>query len=201
MEFFWFFLCTSPGPNNDPRQDQGSWRPHPNEREGDRNEPQRFDLNDPRTRHPHDLSSRGFRRGGAHGRGHDSPSHHGPEMEGPNQRSHPFLNKLSSRGFKSGTQGMHENRDPRWGGSSNEPPQGRGPEEPPGECFIFDHGMFISFTCLVHKFITIVLSRFAHSLPSKESKTFPFFTKFYDYFQLLTSTLISSHCRPFRTPG
>ena len=167
MECYCFLLCAGSGPNNDPRQDQGPWRPHPNERDGERNEPsQRYDMNDPRTRHPHDLSSRGFRRGGARGRGHDSSPNHGPEMEGPNQRSHPFLNKLSSRGFKTGTQGMHENRDPRWGGSSNEPPQGRGPEEPPGEecsSFIFDHHMFRSVYLSSTR--PKVFSKFTHSLP------------------------------------
>lgn len=156
MECFRFRLCAGSGPNNDPRQDQGSWRPHPNEREGDRNElSPRFDMNDPRNRHPHDLSSRGFRRGGPRGRGHDSPPQHGPEMEGPNQRSHPFLNKLSSRGFKGGAQGMHENRDPRWGGSSNEPPQGRGPEEPPGkECLsLMFYSIYLSSTLIYNKSI------------------------------------------------
>ncbi|RMX45751.1 hypothetical protein pdam_00004175 [Pocillopora damicornis] len=133
------FPRLGPGPNKDPRQDQGSWRPHPNEREGDRNElSPRFDMSDPRRPHPHDISSRGFRRGAQRGRGHDSPPRHGSDMEGPNQKSfphpqsHPFLSKLSSRGFKSGVQGMHENRDPRWAAPSDEPPQGRGPDEPPG---------------------------------------------------------------------
>ena len=127
------------GPNNDPRLDQGPWRPHPNEREENRNElPPRFDMGDQHMRHPHDLSSRGFRRGAPRGHGHDSPPRHGPDMPGSNQGiPHPFMNKLSSRGFKSNTPGRNENRDPRWGGPSDEPPQGRGPEEQHGKQFSY----------------------------------------------------------------
>lgn len=121
-------------PNKDPRLDQGPWRPPPNEREENRNElSPRFDMGDNNQRHPHDLSSRGFRRGPSRGRGHDSPPHHGPDMQGSNPGGHhPFIHNLSSRGFKSNNPGRNENRDPRWGGSPDEPPQGRRPDEQHG---------------------------------------------------------------------
>ena len=129
-------------PNNDPRLDQGPWRPHPNEREENRSElSPRFDMGDQHQRHPNDLSSRGFRRGAPRGRGHDSPPVHGPDMQGSSHGpSHPFINKLGSRGFKSNGPGRNDSRDPRWGGPPDEPPQGRGPEEPHGE---FSVDMFI----------------------------------------------------------
>ena len=124
----------------EPLQDHRPWRP-PNEREGDIIElSPRFDTGDAHTRHPNDLSSRGFRRGTlrGHPRGHDSPPHRERDNEESKQTyTHPFLNKLSSRGFKSGAQGLHGNaldsRDPRRVGLFDEPQQGRGPEDPRGE--------------------------------------------------------------------
>lgn len=95
-------------------------------------------MDDQQARHPNDLSSRGFRRGAPRGRGHDSPPHRGPDMQGSHQGlSHPFLNKLTSRGFKGTTPGRNENRDPRRSGPPDEPPQGRGPEEPHGKMLLF----------------------------------------------------------------
>ena len=91
-------------------------------------------MGDQHLRHPHDLSSRGFRRGASRGHGHDSPPRHGPDMQGSDSGgSHPFLNKLASRGFKSNNPGRNENRDPRWGGPPDKPPQEWGPGEPHGE--------------------------------------------------------------------
>ena len=91
-------------------------------------------MGDNNQRHPRDLSSRGFRRGPSRGRGHDSPPHHGPDMQGSSPGGHhPFIHNLSSRGFKSiNNPGRNENRDPRWGGPPDEPPQGRRPDEQHG---------------------------------------------------------------------
>lgn len=118
--------------------DKGPWRPHSSEREENRNElSPRFDISDQHSRHPHDLSSRGFRRGAPRGRGHDSPAH-GPDSS--HGTSHPFISKLSSRGFKTNSVGRNENRDSHWGGPPDDPPQGRGQDEPLGE-----KGLFISW--------------------------------------------------------
>lgn len=119
--------------NQDSRLDQGAWRPHPNAHEENRNElSPRFDMGDKRSWYPPDLSSRGPRRGAPRGRGNDSSVPHGPDGQGPKGPSHPFINNLSSRGFKTNALGRNESRDPRWGGPSDEPPQGRGRDEPHG---------------------------------------------------------------------
>ncbi|XP_068754632.1 uncharacterized protein [Montipora capricornis] len=123
------------GPNTNSRPEKGPWQPHPNAREENRNElSPRFDMGDKTSWHPHDLSSRGFRRGAPRGRGHDMSLAHGSDdSQGSSHgSSHPFMNKLSSRGFKNNVGGRNENRDPRWGGPSDEPQQGRGRDDPPG---------------------------------------------------------------------
>ena len=89
-------------------------------------------MDDKNAWHPNDLSSRGFRRGAARGRGHETSLIHGSDVQGS---SHPFLNKLNSKGFKSNVEGRNENRDPRWDGPPDEPPQGRGQDEPHGKQF------------------------------------------------------------------
>lgn len=93
-------------------------------------------MGDNRSWHPPDLSSRGLRRGAPRGRGNDSSVPHGPDGQGPKGPSHPFINNLSSRGFKTNALGRNESRDPRWGGPSDEPPQGRGRDEPHGKLLI-----------------------------------------------------------------
>ena len=122
-------------------------------------------MNDPRNRHPHDLSSRGFRRGGPRGRGHDSPPQHGPEMEGPNQRSHPFLNKLSSRGLRVVLKecmkiGILAGEDPQMSPLK----EGVLKSDLVRSVYRFIFDFFIPSTCLVHEFISKVLSKILHSL-------------------------------------